>query len=153
LADFDYDPALAEEGVAVFLAHRNRVVPFEDVLPNLGALGERHRLVSITNGNADVAETPLRGFFHLCLTAAGVGAARPNPRLLHTALEQTGTEPAAALHLGDDPYLDVAVARGVGMRTAWVNRYGLTWPAELPSPEVEVADLRELRTWLEGQGG
>ncbi len=148
LADFDYDPALAEEGVALFLKHRNRVAPYEDVLPNLTALRERHWLVSITNGNAEVAETPLQGIFHLSLTAAAVGAARPDPRLLRVALEQTGTEPAAALHVGDDPHLDVEVARGLGVATAWVNREGRTWPSELPPPALEVRDLGELRAWL-----
>lgn len=148
LAAFDYDPALADEGVAVFLEHRNRVAPYGDVLPNLLALRERYCLVSVTNGNADVAETPLRGVFHRSLTATGVGAARPDPRLLLAALDQTNTEPAAALHVGDDPYLDVEVARGVGMAAAWVNRRDLPWPAELPAPAVEVRDLSQLLGWL-----
>lgn len=152
LKELDYNPDLAEVGISVFLAQCNRVTPFGDVLPSLQAPRECYCLVSVTNGNTDVAETPLKGVFHLSLSAAAVGAARPDNRLLLTALERTATEPADALHLGDDTYLDVEVARGVGMGAVWVNRLGRPWPAELAPTALEVRDLGQLRTWLGRQG-
>ncbi len=152
LQGFGYDPGLADRGVGLFLEHRNRVRPYADVVPNLVELKGRYRLVSITNGNAEVARTSLRGVFDLSLTAAEVGAARPDPRLFTEALRAAAVDPSQALHAGDDPRLDVAPARAVGMRTAWVNRQGREWPLGLLRPDVEVEDFWQLRQWLEQQG-
>jgi putative hydrolase of the HAD superfamily len=154
LPGFGYDAALAEDALDVFLAHRNRVEPFPDVAPALRALAGSFRLVSVTNGNSDVSRTPLRGLFHLSLTAADVGAAKPDPALFRAALDWAGLEPAQALHLGDHPYLDIEPARELGMRAIWVNRNEQRWPAELEPPLAEVADMQALQRWLdEGADG
>jgi putative hydrolase of the HAD superfamily len=153
LLAFGYDGALAEDALDVFLAHRNRVEPFPDVAPALRALAGSHRLVSVTNGNSDVSRTPLRGLFHLSLTAADVGAAKPDPALFRAALDWAGLTPTQALHLGDHPYLDIQAARELGMQAIWVNRNGQRWPAELEPPLAEVADMRALQRWLDGGSG
>ena len=85
--------------------------------------------------------------------AADVGAQKPDPALFLNALEWSGTPPGDALHLGDDPYRDVEAARHLGMQAVWVNRSGKPWPDELEPPTVEVADLVELRRWLEDIDG
>jgi putative hydrolase of the HAD superfamily len=152
LCEFGYDPDLAREAMALFLEHRNQVEPYPDVLPVLRALSRCYRLVSVTNGNSDVALTPLRGLFHHSLTAAQVGARKPDPALFHGALAWGGLQPREALHLGDDPYLDVQAARDVGMSAVWINRNGRVWPGELEPPIAEVTDLREFQVWLDGVG-
>ncbi|NIR60956.1 MAG: HAD family hydrolase [Gammaproteobacteria bacterium] len=148
LAQSGHSPDRAEEAAAVFLAARNRVSPFPDVAPTLRALAERYLLVSVTNGNADVDRTPLAGHFHLALTAAEVGAAKPAPDIFQAALRYAAVDPGRALHVGDDPVLDVEAARRVGMRTAWVNRDGLEWPDELHPPDLIVRDCRDLQDCL-----
>jgi len=148
LAGYGYDAALADDAVALFLAYRNRVEPYADVIPALAALGSEYCLVSVTNGNADVDRTPLRGLFDHSLTAAAVGARKPDPALFLGALAWSGLAPQQALHLGDDPYLDVEAARRIGMEAVWINRAGARWPAELAPPAAEVADLGTLRRWL-----
>jgi putative hydrolase of the HAD superfamily len=153
LPRFGYDPALSHQALEVFLTHRNRVEPFPDVVPALRALAPTYRLVSITNGNSDVARTPLRGLFDLSLTAADVGAAKPDPALFLSALRWAGLNPSRAIHLGDHPHLDVQAARDVGMRAIWVNRDSRAWPAGLAPPIAEVADMRGLQCWLEGAAG
>ncbi|MEA3273726.1 MAG: HAD family hydrolase [Pseudomonadota bacterium] len=150
LAAFGYEEDLADDAMALFLDHRNRVEPYSDVIPALRGLAVQYRLVSITNGNSDVTRTPLRGLFHHSLTAAGVGAARPDPALFLGALEWARIPSDQALHVGDDPRLDVEAARRVGMATVWVNRDGNSWPQELAPPDAEVADLIELDRWLKG---
>jgi putative hydrolase of the HAD superfamily len=150
LAAHGEDPALAERAVAVFLEARNRVEPFPEVVAVLERWRRRFRLISVTNGNAEVARTALRGLFDHTLDAAGVGAMRPDPALFHAALHLARTAPGEALHAGDDPRLDVAAAADVGMFTAWVNRAGHPLPAGLPQPDVEVRDLLALDRWLEG---
>jgi putative hydrolase of the HAD superfamily len=147
--EFGYAPQLADEAIALFLERRNQVEPFADVIPALRELGKRYRLVSVTNGNSDVAQTPLRGLFHLSLTAAGVGAQKPNPALFQGALDWAGVTPAEALHLGDDPRLDVEAARRIGMGSVWVNRAGTSWPEDLEPPVAEVRGLAGFATLLE----
>jgi len=148
LSAYGYDTGLADEAMVLFLDHRNRVEPYTDVIPALLDLRADHRLVSVTNGNADVARTPLRGLFDLSLTAADVGAQKPDPALFLGALQWTGVPPMSALHLGDDPYRDVEAARRIGMEAVWINRGGNPWPDELEPPTAEVADLAELQQWL-----
>jgi putative hydrolase of the HAD superfamily len=151
LREFGYADGLAEAGMRLFLEHRNRVFPYSDVSPVLSTLRERYRLVSVTNGNADVERTPLRGLFHGAFRAEDVGAAKPDPALFQAALALAGVGPEQSLHLGDDPVLDVEAARRLGMRAVWVNRGGADWPAELPPPELEVQDLQGLSDWLENE--
>ena len=147
------DPALAEPAVGVFVTARQQVEPYPEVAEVLARWRERYRLVAVSNGNADVERTPLRGLFHHALNAAAIGAMRPDPALFRAALDHAGVEPASALHVGDDPVNDVMAARALGLRTAWVNRSGRSFPADLAPADVEVADLAALAAWLEGRPG
>jgi putative hydrolase of the HAD superfamily len=149
LSRFGYPEALADQGMALFLKHRNRVAPYADAAPVLKALGARYRLVSVTNGNADVEQTPLRDHFHRSFRAEEVGAAKPDPALFRAALEWAGVGPEQAVHLGDEPFLDVDAARRLGMQAVWINRAGAGWPRELESPQTEVRDLQAFYHWLE----
>lgn len=150
LRGWGYEEDLADEAVALFLDHRNRVEPYADVIPALRDLSARFQLVSVTNGNSDVARTPLRGLFDLSLTAADVGAQKPDPALFNRSLDWAGVGVAEALHLGDDPRLDVVAARSIGMTAVWVNRAGRDWPVDLEPPAAEVADMHDLTAWLGG---
>jgi putative hydrolase of the HAD superfamily len=105
-------------------------------------------LVSLTNGNAQLEQTPLRGLFHHSLTAGAVGAAKPDPALFHAALVLAQAAPHEALHLGDDPHLDVAAAEAVGIGGVWINRAGAVWPEDLPAPRFEARDLIDFERWL-----
>jgi putative hydrolase of the HAD superfamily len=148
LCEYGYDAELAGDAMDLFLEQRNQVEPYADVVPALRALGAEYQLVSLTNGNSDVERTPLHGLFHHALTAADVGAQKPDPALFLGALEWGGAYPEQALHLGDDPYRDVEAARHLGMEAVWVNRQDKVWPADLAPPAAEVADLAELGRWL-----
>jgi FMN hydrolase / 5-amino-6-(5-phospho-D-ribitylamino)uracil phosphatase len=153
LGEYGYSEVLADEGMAVFMAARNRVEPYPEVAAALGTLAERYCLVSVTNGNSDLDQTPLRGLFHHSLTAAAVGAAKPDPALFLRALALGGAAPQEVIHLGDDPTLDVVPAQALGIRTVWVNRFGREWPPHLPRPDAEVANLDAFCLWLEDRLG
>ncbi len=144
LADYGYSNELAEPALMHFLEHRNRVRPYAEVAVALRKLGRDYLLVALTNGNADVERTPLRGLFHRAYQAEQVGAAKPDPALFQAALDWAGLASHQALHLGDDPSLDVEAARRHGMRAVWVNRFELAWPETLPPPEAEIVDLSQL---------
>lgn len=149
LQALDYPADLADAAVALFRDHRNRVEPFTDARPVLMRLRERFRLVSVTNGNADVFQTPLGACFDHAITAADVGAAKPDPAMFHAALGWAGVGPEEALHIGDDAHLDCAAAQAIGIDAVWVNRGDRPWPADLPPPRLAVTDLHGLLDWLD----
>lgn len=150
LAELEYDLALADAAMDHFRHHRNRVEPYADAAPVLLRLKERHRLVALTNGNAELSATPLRDAFHRALTAAEAGAAKPHPAMFELAMDWAGVSPAETLHVGDDPVRDVEAARRLGIAAVWVNRSGQPWPTDLPPPALEVSDLHALARWLDG---
>jgi 2-haloalkanoic acid dehalogenase type II len=152
LEEHGYASDLADEAMRLFLHHRNKVRPYPEVAEVLRDLSHRHWLVSVTNGNSDPARTPLRGLFHRSLNAAMAGAAKPDPAMFRMAVEWAGMRPDQALHVGDDPHLDVAAAQAAGLTAVWVNRDGCSWPLDLDPPVTQVADLKALANWIEGEG-
>lgn len=141
---YGLDNEFAHQGNALFRQERNRVQPYEDVIPALQALRENYVLISISNGNAQVEHTPLAECFHYNFLAEEVGAAKPHPALFEAASEAANVPLSQALHVGDDPFLDIQAASNLGMRTAWVNRHQAQWPAELAPPDQHVSTLDEL---------
>ncbi|RMG32403.1 MAG: HAD family hydrolase [Gammaproteobacteria bacterium] len=147
------DEAIAEQANVIFRRARNRVTPFEEVVEVLTRLRRHYRLVAVSNGNAQVECTPLADCFDHAFMAEEVGAAKPDPALFHAASQATGIPLEQAAHVGDDPLRDVEAARRAGMHTVWVNREGADWPAELPPPDVQVRDLRQLLDYLLSESG
>ncbi len=116
------DGDLAEPAFEAFLAARQRVVLYEDVVPVLAAWSRRYRLVAVSNGNADIARIGIGGYFAASVSAHEVGCAKPDPRIFLEACRRAGTDPAATLHVGDDLELDVRAARAAGLQAAWIRR-------------------------------
>jgi putative hydrolase of the HAD superfamily len=145
-----YDPGLADAGLAVFLAERRRVTPYPDVRPALERLAGTFPLIALTNGNADVWQSDLADLFGHFLTAADVGAAKPDPALFRAACGHLGLRSAELVHIGDDPVRDIHSARAFGSRTVWVNRDGAEWPEALPRAHHEITTLADLPAALAG---
>lgn len=141
---FGYDASLAEAATHEFRQARNRVEPYAEVRAALARLKPHFTLVSVTNGNAQVEQTPLADAFHLNLGAAEVGAAKPDPALFTAAMAYAEVTPEAALHVGDHPLLDIQAARDAGMRTAWIDRGLLAWPEEVPPADLNLPDMAAL---------
>ena len=139
-----YRPDIAHRASAVFCAARNRVTPYAEVIEALQVLRGRYTLVSVTNGNAQIQHTPLRDCFDHSLTAAEVGAARPDPAIFRAASASSGIPLEAFLHVGDDPLRDIQAARRLGMSTAWVNRGDRTWPVALQPADLQVSAIDQL---------
>lgn len=145
LVDAGLSTDAVDEATAVFFRHRNQVACFDDVVPVLSSLRERYTLVSLSNGNADLDVTVLRGVFHRSYNAAGVGHLKPAPQMFERALEESGSAPHEMLHVGDDPHSDMEGARRAGVACAWLNRDGRPWPADLEPPDVVIRSLFELQ--------
>ena len=141
----------AREGFEVFYAARNEVAPFPGARDALDRLGRSFTLAAVSNGNAHLGRIGIADRFAFHLSAADVGAAKPDPAMFHRALERAGASPAEALHVGDDPELDIAAARAVGMQTVWVNVAGAPWPLDA-EPGPEARNMDELVAAVEGAG-
>lgn len=151
-AEAGVDGAGVEAAMRHFLAARNAVTPYPEVLAALPRLGRRVRLATISNGNADLAAIGLDGHFELSLSAAQFGRAKPDPAIFLAACERLGVAPRHAVYVGDDLRLDVAGAQSAGLRAVWLNRHG--GDAHLAAgiaPDAICASLDELLLWLEPQ--
>ena len=109
----------SQEAFAAFLGKRNAVALYPTAEPMLRALADRYTLGTLTNGNADVWQTPIGKYFSFAFRAEEVGAAKPEPNLFLKALEHTGRTPDQLLHVGDSHEHDVQGARRVGARAIW----------------------------------
>lgn len=137
------NPLMAEAAFDVFFAERQRVTLFEDAQPSLQYLAGRFPLVTISNGNADVAQVGLGAYFRATISAREFGVGKPDPRIFHAAAGAVDLEPEDILHVGDDATLDALGAINAGMQAAWVNRSDHLWPHE-QEPHVTLASLTEL---------
>ena len=57
-----------------------------------------------------------------------VGAAKPDPRIFHVALERAGVYADESVFIGDSWSNDVLGAQAVGIRPIWLNRQGAISP-------------------------
>jgi HAD superfamily hydrolase (TIGR01509 family) len=114
----------------------------------LAALRPRFRLGVVTNGidrvqQARLQAARLRPFFEAIVTSEGCGFAKPDPRILLTALQALGVGAGEAVYVGDDLAVDGAAASGAGMSFVWVDR-GDPMPRGQPRPRHRVTHLGQL---------
>lgn len=135
-----------------FIAARNAVTPYDDVLPGLLKLRQQVQLGTISNGNADLEVIGLAHHFKVSLAAGAFGRAKPDPSIFLAACEALGVQPHEAVYVGDDLKLDVEGAQRAGLRAVWLNRSGSD--AHLAAgiqPDAICSTFEELLAWLEEQ--
>jgi|TARA_B110000977_G_scaffold152965_1_gene194315 putative hydrolase of the HAD superfamily len=147
---YQYELALAEQAMLVFRQQRNQVIPFADTCKTLSLLREHYRLIGITNGNAQIEQTALQGYFDFTICASDVGALKPDPVVFERAIMQAEIEPAQMLHVGDHAEADVVGALRAGCRAVWFNAARRDWPGgQNPDAVIhclaEMIDLLQLR--------
>jgi putative hydrolase of the HAD superfamily len=120
----------------------------------LDELKERYTLGVITNGAEDFqkhkfAYTGLQSYFDLFLPSGEVGVQKPDPRILHIALERLELRPDEAVFIGDHLDLDIICAQRAGVRSIWYNPKRR--PHEFPGiiPDATVRHLGELTVAIE----
>jgi len=145
---FGYSEIMAEQAFEVFIAARNQVELYEDVLPSLRRLGTRYRLFTASNGNADLARIGLAHHFERSVAARHVGALKPDPAVFCKVIEGTDLRINQVVYVGDDPELDIDGARTAGMGAIWLNRTGAKWPIDIEPPGNTVTSLTELTDLL-----
>lgn len=146
-----YPPAVVDEAFEEFFRLRNQVELYADVLPALDRLRPDYRLLTLTNGNADLSRIGIAHYFELQVTARAAGCAKPDARIFSALLAAAALGPRDLVYVGDEPFADVHGAQGAGIDAVWVNRRGAEWPAELAPPVHTVSTLHELADWLEDE--
>lgn len=148
------DMALVDQAMEVFSRARNEVTPFADVLPTLARLRSRVELGSVSNGVADLQAIGIAHFFQTSVAAHRFGCAKPDAAIFRAACEALGVAPHEAVHVGDDPLLDVEGAQKAGLHGVWMNRLELEPARLLPGhvrPDAICTTLYELDQWLSGR--
>jgi HAD superfamily hydrolase (TIGR01509 family) len=121
-----------------------------DLLPGcrsaLRSLRRRYRLGVVTNGidrvqRSRIAVSGLGPLFETVVTSQSCGFAKPDPRILHVALDAMGVAPRRAVYVGDDPATDGAAASAAGVRFVWMDGGR---PVRGRRPTRRVSSLREL---------
>ncbi|WP_034714166.1 haloacid dehalogenase type II [Intrasporangium chromatireducens] len=138
------------EATAARLASAVADLPLHpDVVEGIRALrGAGYRLVTLSNGSAQVAEqlfgaAGIRGQFERLLTVEDAPAWKPHPAAYRYAAEQCGTREQEMLLVAVHPW-DIHGAARAGLRTAWVNRTQASYPSYYARPDLTVDSLTDL---------
>ena len=115
-------------------------------LPALEALGPR--LVTLSNAEVSVAErlfarAGVSGHFERHLSTEDAGIWKPAPAAYAYAAGRCRSRPAAMMLVAVHPW-DINGAHLAGMRTAWINRTGATYPEYFNAPVLEATSLTHL---------
>jgi HAD superfamily hydrolase (TIGR01509 family) len=152
-------PASRPAVIARFEAELGRrVTLFPEARTALRALRRLARLVLVTDGiaavqHAKLSRCGLRRCFDPVVISSEVGHRKPQPALLHHALDQAGADPDRALVVGDSGASDGAGAHAAGLDFCWVNRTGQPPHAAGPVPaRFQVPHLNALVTLLRAAG-
>lgn len=146
-------PGALEEMVDAYSAPALRVPPAADG-GAAGALDTLSRQGVALGVVSNIMRTPgsvlklvldrsgLLGPFKVLTFSDECGIRKPDPEIFLLTLRQVGVKPAEAVHVGDDPVLDVEGARDAGMRVVQVAPGGrATGPAR---PDAVIGALGEL---------
>jgi putative hydrolase of the HAD superfamily len=101
---------------------------FDDVRPALDELdGRGLRLGVVSNFEPWLQDVlALEGIadrFAAVAISGVLGVAKPDPQIFKAALAEAGADPAATVHVGDQPGNDVAAARAVGITPVLIDRF------------------------------
>ena len=122
-----------------------------DIVPALAAFRQRGlRLVVVSNANGRLRHLfdrlELTRWFDALLDSHEWGVEKPDPRLFHLALANSGANASTTVHVGDLYHVDVAGARAAGLADAVLyDVAGLYESADSP----RIARLADLNAWLD----
>lgn len=144
---------LADDWIApafeIFYEARQQVTLFDDVQPVLDELKKDFRLVSLTNGNADIIKTGVDHWFDFALNSASIGKLKSEPDIYRQVQKLAKIEAKQMVHVGDDPLHDVTGAKAAGSYAIWLNRQNNPWQLEDCHPDAVISNLYELPAILE----
>ncbi len=110
------------------------------------------RLVTLSNGSTQLAETLFRAAnireeFEMLLSVEDAPGWKPLRAAYEYAADACGVEVGRMLLTAVHPW-DIHGAALAGLRTAWINRAGATYPGYFTAPDITVSTLDELASIL-----
>ncbi|MDE0678705.1 MAG: haloacid dehalogenase type II [Gammaproteobacteria bacterium] len=117
---------------------------FPDTSAALVQLRQRFRLAILSNVDRKsfaATQDALGIEFDLVCTAEEIGSYKPDPRnfrFLLARLSEMGIARTELLHAAQSLFHDIEPARALGIRSAWVDRYGGADDGAARAPEAEV---------------
>lgn len=138
------EPGLADELAATYFSHRAHLVGlFDDTVEALDGLSDR-RLAIVSNGVAEAERFGIASYFETVVRSIDVGCSKPDPAIIHIALERIGVAGSEAILVGDSEAYDVVAAQRAGIRSVLVNRSGGPVVSEANWVISSLADLPAL---------
>ena len=136
----------AEFRAAALLEAPNRVTPMAGVPEMLLGLRARGTTLAIlSNGwtELQVLKAKLIDFPGPVFVSEQIGAWKPDRRAFSIAANDLNVEFTSILYVGDDPTVDVAGAKGAGMRAAWADFDHKEYPPKIVPPDLVIRAWRE----------
>jgi FMN phosphatase YigB (HAD superfamily) len=155
------DPATVPSAVTerLLATHMTCLASAAEPMPGQGELlnwlGDRCRLGVVSNFDYTptvrriLAEEGILDRFGTVVVSDEVGWRKPRPAIFRQALDDLGVIAEECLFVGDRPEIDVAGAKWMGMGAVWLNPDRVPLPPGLPTPDLDLACLAELRAALE----
>jgi len=97
------------------------------------------RVMRIILGDAGIL-----GFFDSTVFSDEVGFNKPHRLIFERALGELGVKPHETIHVGDLLQTDIAGAKKIGMKAAWIRRDEVEPPALSCQPDYEIESLPQL---------
>lgn len=130
-------PPAVDDGAHAALAHlRDAGIALAIVSNTMRTPGATLRRV--------LARFELLDYFDYLVFSDEIGVRKPRPEIFMRALRAVGGEIRSAVHVGDDPVLDVAGARAVGLRVVQVVTERSGKPPAAERPDRTIMRLEEL---------
>ncbi|QDW30420.1 haloacid dehalogenase type II [Arthrobacter sp. KBS0702] len=148
LAGVELNRTLAE-AVDHVMGGMNGLEVHPDVPEGIGALAAAgFRLITLSNGSAGIAGKLLSGAgirdaFEALLSVEDAPAWKPARGSYEYAAAASGADPAGILLVAVHPW-DIHGAARAGLRTAWLNRTGGSYPGYFAAPDFIVTALTDL---------
>ena len=122
---------------------------FDDVRPALDELARRGITLGLVSNfepwlDEVLALQGITDRFAAVAISGTLGVAKPDPRIFKAALDEAGADPAATVHVGDQPVNDVAGALAAGIIPVLIDRFGRHPDADGAHRVEDLAGLLEL---------
>jgi 2-haloacid dehalogenase len=138
-----------DEAVDHVMGGMNDLGVHPDVPEGIRALAAAgFRLITLSNGSARIAgklfgQAGIREAFESLLSVEDASAWKPARASYEYAAAASGADPAGMLLVAVHPW-DIHGAARAGLRTAWLNRTGASYPDYFAAPEFRITALTEL---------
>ncbi len=135
------------DAVQEFMQVYMNLQPYADAIEGLRSLGDRYRLVALSNGEQWYLERLLENNvpvqFDSIISVDQVGAFKPSPGIYRKAVQRLKCEPGEIMMVAAHSF-DILGAQACGFRAAYVNRYQLPTEDSDYQPDIIVDDFLQL---------